>query len=151
MSCDDDSIFWISIWCYNGGFGGLVWCFNGVLEVVVVFGVFGQLVKWRWCVEIEQIQICAMPHISKSFFLLQTKVTKPQSQMPSNSFHNNYFIWISGISYLSLSLSLRQRIKTSGLFQWTSGPRPKPLLAPTFFKGKIEITGHQYFLYFTTL
>ena len=43
----------ISVWCYNGGFGGLVCCFNGVLEVVVVvlllfgwLGVSGWLVWW---------------------------------------------------------------------------------------------------------
>ena len=51
MSCDDDSIFWISIWCYNGGFGGLVWCFNGVLEVMVVVVLFFDVSVWliRWC------------------------------------------------------------------------------------------------------
>ena len=52
--------FWISIWCYNCRFRGLVWCLYGVLEVMVVvvvvvllFGVFGWLVQWYCYVSVS--------------------------------------------------------------------------------------------------
>ena len=47
--------FGISVWCYNGEFGGLVWCFRGGSGGggggggVWLFGIFGWLVRWCWC------------------------------------------------------------------------------------------------------